>query len=155
MIRRPPRSTLFPYTTLFRSLLEGDDPSLQLLVVDRVASRGRPVPLDLAESLAEPDDILTAHPGFERHLAQRRRLPDRDERAVPETLDLDGRQCHASFADQERRARVAQPGQDHVVLVASGRDEREDRGEIEATQHRPRPRSTQAAKAGLVPVLGT
>src|SRR3712207_7811643 len=24
MIRRPPRSTLFPYTTLFRSLQEGD-----------------------------------------------------------------------------------------------------------------------------------
>src|SRR3712207_6927741 len=26
MIRRPPRSTLFPYTTLFRSDPEGDDP---------------------------------------------------------------------------------------------------------------------------------
>src|SRR3712207_8478045 len=26
MIRRPPRSTLFPYTTLFRSLLEDDAP---------------------------------------------------------------------------------------------------------------------------------
>src|SRR2546422_11175648 len=25
MIRRPPRSTLFPYTTLFRSNTEGDD----------------------------------------------------------------------------------------------------------------------------------
>src|SRR3712207_9085586 len=25
MIRRPPRSTLFPYTTLFRSLQDGDD----------------------------------------------------------------------------------------------------------------------------------
>src|SRR6202023_2828057 len=25
MIRRPPRSTLFPYTTLFRSLHEGDE----------------------------------------------------------------------------------------------------------------------------------
>src|SRR5258708_28260349 len=25
MIRRPPRSTLFPYTTLFRSILDGDD----------------------------------------------------------------------------------------------------------------------------------
>src|SRR2546425_6760955 len=25
MIRRPPRSTLFPYTTLFRSRLAGDD----------------------------------------------------------------------------------------------------------------------------------
>src|SRR5207249_5627610 len=26
MIRRPPRSTLFPYTTLFRSLRLGDEP---------------------------------------------------------------------------------------------------------------------------------
>src|SRR3712207_8255895 len=25
MIRRPPRSTLFPYTTLFRSVLRGED----------------------------------------------------------------------------------------------------------------------------------
>src|SRR2546422_1697903 len=33
MIRRPPRSTLFPYTTLFRS---GDDP-------ERVASRSSPL----------------------------------------------------------------------------------------------------------------
>src|SRR2546426_5168854 len=31
MIRRPPRSTLFPYTTLFRSACAGADP------VDRVA----------------------------------------------------------------------------------------------------------------------
>src|SRR5256885_12932998 len=30
MIRRPPRSTLFPYTTLFRSLLDGGD------AIDRV-----------------------------------------------------------------------------------------------------------------------
>src|SRR2546429_6020635 len=28
MIRRPPRSTLFPYTTLFRSLYVGDQPEL-------------------------------------------------------------------------------------------------------------------------------
>src|SRR5256885_8221652 len=26
MIRRPPRSTLFPYTTLFRSMITGDNP---------------------------------------------------------------------------------------------------------------------------------
>src|SRR3712207_6893086 len=40
MIRRPPRSTLFPYTTLFRSLLDGvhrqhpggvDDPAVELV----------------------------------------------------------------------------------------------------------------------------
>src|SRR5438309_5530320 len=30
MIRRPPRSTLFPYTTLFRSDVVGDAPARQL-----------------------------------------------------------------------------------------------------------------------------
>src|SRR2546430_8727210 len=30
MIRRPPRSTLFPYTTLFRSLQRALDPALHL-----------------------------------------------------------------------------------------------------------------------------
>src|SRR3712207_6912719 len=38
MIRRPPRSTLFPYTTLFRSLDAGlavdADPDLHLVVAD-------------------------------------------------------------------------------------------------------------------------
>src|SRR2546430_8354369 len=42
MIRRPPRSTLFPYTTLFRSLLQRRDPDFQgvpqlVLVADRIA----------------------------------------------------------------------------------------------------------------------
>src|SRR3989449_11398270 len=32
MIRRPPRSTLFPYTTLFRSVAAGSDAANQLLV---------------------------------------------------------------------------------------------------------------------------
>src|SRR3989441_13144653 len=36
MIRRPPRSTLFPYTTLFRSPLTGDFLSSTLSAVSRV-----------------------------------------------------------------------------------------------------------------------
>src|SRR5256885_11563494 len=32
MIRRPPRSTLFPYTTLFRSLLLGHEPFIWYLL---------------------------------------------------------------------------------------------------------------------------
>src|SRR5256885_2552617 len=32
MIRRPPRSTLFPYTTLFRSLVEGGRPLAELVL---------------------------------------------------------------------------------------------------------------------------
>ena len=41
------------------------------------------------------------------------------------------------------------------MRVTSRRDEHEDRGEIEATQHRPRPHSPQATKACLVPVLAS
>src|SRR2546422_8503431 len=60
MIRRPPRSTLFPYTTLFRSRLEdrrlGSD----------VRSRGEPEPPDeprrlvrenIAEQVRRDDDV--------------------------------------------------------------------------------------------------
>src|SRR3712207_8960204 len=38
MIRRPPRSTLFPYTTLFRSRA-GDDPGVGVPLPDREAER--------------------------------------------------------------------------------------------------------------------
>src|SRR2546430_12149187 len=41
MIRRPPRSTLFPYTTLFRSLRLGD--------ADQLIERGRLVALRVHE----------------------------------------------------------------------------------------------------------
>src|SRR3712207_8821665 len=46
MIRRPPRSTLFPYTTLFRStpdVVRASRPQLQLLdaVLDHLAGRGQ------------------------------------------------------------------------------------------------------------------
>src|SRR5690348_17526634 len=40
MIRRPPRSTLFPYTTLFRSILEHDRDVLELLVEIRGVREG-------------------------------------------------------------------------------------------------------------------
>src|SRR3989475_13336774 len=42
MIRRPPRSTLFPYTTLFRSLehAAGRRDAVDDLLVDRGAQRG-------------------------------------------------------------------------------------------------------------------
>src|SRR2546427_6672085 len=38
MIRRPPRSTLFPYTTLFRSPLSGGSPSVPRTQVSGMAS---------------------------------------------------------------------------------------------------------------------
>src|SRR2546430_4087720 len=49
MIRRPPRSTLFPYTTLFRSLLT--------LLLAREPPR-----LDPAPAVAEEVVVVRAHP---------------------------------------------------------------------------------------------
>src|SRR3712207_8617478 len=61
MIRRPPRSTLFPYTTLFRSRV-GRAPHVRpvLLVVDpgRLA-----VELQLRDLLAERLDVVAADRG--------------------------------------------------------------------------------------------
>src|SRR5258707_4521531 len=58
MIRRPPRSTLFPYTTLFRSLL------------GILKAGGAYVPLD-ASYPAERLDLMIKETGIEVLLAQR------------------------------------------------------------------------------------
>src|SRR5260370_8918318 len=51
MIRRPPRSTLFPYTTLFRSL-ERVHPAPYLDVLERLARSGG--------GALDPDTIMSA-----------------------------------------------------------------------------------------------
>src|SRR3712207_8168131 len=53
MIRRPPRSTLFPYTTLFRSVRR-PDPDRPLEARDAGAARPRRVRLDRGRG-GEPD----------------------------------------------------------------------------------------------------
>src|SRR2546422_2389191 len=59
MIRRPPRSTLFPYTTLFRS----HHPDLGLTVARRDIGEARPV---------GGERRLRGRPGVVRHFAQLR-----------------------------------------------------------------------------------
>src|SRR2546427_217744 len=56
MTRRPPRSTLFPYTTLFRSLLEQ-------LPVGVLVEQRRAEGLDLARVVAAPDAEDDPAPG--------------------------------------------------------------------------------------------
>src|SRR3712207_7440769 len=48
MIRRPPRSTLFPYTTLFRSKAQVVDVRTGDVVADR-------------DNVADPDDLMLAY----------------------------------------------------------------------------------------------
>src|SRR2546430_7377549 len=68
MIRQPPRSTLFPYTTLFRSRVAAG--GAQPLV----ATRGPAIP-GHADRLALPADPLRHPPGRRRGLAAGDRRP--------------------------------------------------------------------------------
>src|SRR2546426_4383544 len=63
MIRRPPRSTLFPYTTLFRSHLRKreDDLVLQIVVLDLLKQTLQEIGVLRGMALAEPEDRLLAH----------------------------------------------------------------------------------------------
>src|SRR5256885_11317728 len=71
MIRRPPRSTLFPYTTLFRSKLSGPLNVIscrELNPLRKVLRRGADVSVDVARSDVHKDEpdrfaIFAAHFG--------------------------------------------------------------------------------------------
>src|SRR3712207_7754737 len=71
MIRRPPRSTLFPYTTLFRSLLRLGEQLADLVEQPDVGGRVRPRRAadrrlvdgdDLVELLEAPHAAMRARP---------------------------------------------------------------------------------------------
>src|SRR2546430_8565590 len=64
MIRRPPRSTLFPYTTLFRSRLDG---ALRRLLHVEVERR-----VDTQASLIQvaPEARVELHPRSEEHTSE-------------------------------------------------------------------------------------
>src|SRR3989442_10899576 len=94
MKRRPPRSTLFPYTTLFRSLLSG--PLEDAPLAARRGGRGgadfvRAGPRKLREEpLGGPDDALARH--LAAHRENRPVRPEdppvvRGELRAPEPLD--------------------------------------------------------------------
>src|ERR1039458_3598824 len=100
MIRRPPRSTLFPYTSLFRSVRNGNtdayqqihrvDPALidfkgpyarrdrQRLLLHRLFENRLPIPIPSIESLAEAH--ISEHP----RLAQ---APASDHAEIRRTFD--------------------------------------------------------------------
>src|SRR3712207_7540908 len=83
MIRRPPRSTLFPYTTLFRSLLA------QRLQIDHRSQRSPDQPLDLDRSPALLADGRLARRSVPGRARQHRVLGRRSEE---HTSELQSRQ---------------------------------------------------------------
>src|SRR6266850_6912245 len=100
MIRRPPRSTLFPYTTLFRSpfrsgRLRLPTRSLQQLVTREELQELRPRTRTLIVSAVTEDDELR----LRRCRMQRARLLDRDQ-LVPGTVDHERRSTESRDAGQ-------------------------------------------------------
>src|SRR5687768_18396238 len=79
MLRRPPRSTLFPYTTLFRSL---PVPQLRLVIVRRGPADGRQAKI--------PGHLRGIHP-----VICRTRMPE------PEEVIGDGRGQVAPLTDRK------------------------------------------------------
>src|SRR3712207_7862217 len=77
MIRRPPRSTLFPYTTLFRSLDEGLQQRRARGLAGHLASQDDPLPRGRGQVAARADGLAepTLDAGRRLLLDRRRGLP--------------------------------------------------------------------------------
>src|SRR3712207_7226552 len=86
MIRRPPRSTLFPYTTLFRSARD-DQPVLRLVVGDGVAAGNDQTGLAGFVGAALED----ARQDIERQVGRKGRNVERQDRKS-NTSELQSRQ---------------------------------------------------------------
>src|SRR2546428_9390082 len=100
MIRRPPRSTLFPYTTLFRSRL------LRAFGAFVLTSRTEGTPIALLEAMAAEVPIIAASVGGVPDVVSSKEallVPPEDSRAVAAAL-------HEVFQDPaaaRARARAA------------------------------------------------
>src|SRR3712207_1241450 len=122
MIRRPPRSTLFPYTTLFRSLYDKGPEGL---------TRRTRVELDVEGELTEVAE-LAGHPAADLVLVNdddltyaKLRLDDRSLATLQEAIGtipdpLPRALCWSAAWDMTRDAEL--PARDWVALVLAGVD---------------------------------
>src|SRR5256885_4084293 len=102
MIRRPPRSTLFPYTTLFRSLPRTLSPKAEQAHRGSAAAHPAAVPeIDAAQNPHRPRQVDRAAPGALLKVQARLR---REGLSVPEShLNLVHLEIAARVVDLDRR----------------------------------------------------
>src|SRR3712207_4829594 len=136
MIRRPPRSTLFPYTTLFRSDVRKvvlDDAEVVAVVADVRRQQQRVAPADdalLAQVRRLPVHFERQLVGFEDPRRLRQSFPDLGEegevaaRGRPVVTEAGVRELALSQLDRARHART----RPLVVPDCSLRPERRARG---------------------------
>src|SRR2546429_6398648 len=94
MIRRPPRSTLFPYTTLFRSHVKTKKPIVYTSAdsVFQIAAHEEVIPLDRLYEICE---IARS----EEHTSELQSRLHLVCRLLLEKKNITGRQCHALAQD--------------------------------------------------------
>src|SRR2546422_8280267 len=112
MIRRPPRSTLFPYTTLFRSLVAGVVDREGHVLVERVVVRLGVSGAGEAAALSVRV-VVIHHCGERAHGAVEREPVAGGARAVVHPLDLAG----SVSAVAGRRTRLEPERREVVILV--------------------------------------
>src|SRR2546430_3317451 len=78
MIRRPPRSTLFPYTTLFRSLLQDLEKPVWDSVARTLQARLTDSVIDGAVRRLPPENLQKNGAALTRALRRRREPPPRN-----------------------------------------------------------------------------
>src|SRR2546430_11935898 len=89
MIRRPPRSTLFPYTTLFRSLARSDQHQALRLIFRHEPGKIRHLALAIAAPV-RPEEQQYGMPfqPIERHRARAQPLSHLERRSEEHTSEL-------------------------------------------------------------------
>src|SRR2546422_4405918 len=85
MIRRPPRSTLFPYTTLFRSVFELTDDFSQLVLGRKLVELDALLPLFLLRSQEMRSEEHTSELQSRLHLVCRLLLEKKKKKTEPYT----------------------------------------------------------------------
>src|SRR3989441_4699490 len=101
MIRRPPRSTLFPYTTLFRSLVSQPDTGEQALEITETLVRSGAVDIIVIDSVAAlvPRAELEGEMG-DAHMGLQARLMSQALRKL--TSSISRSQTTVAFINQIR-----------------------------------------------------
>src|SRR2546427_8995049 len=97
MIRRPPRSTLFPYTTLFRSAKESPPAVLEVIVQ---ASWENVVP---NRAIGVGNIVVVANHGVERHPQRTQDVAHRPDRKSTRLNSSHSQISYAVFCLKEKK----------------------------------------------------